>query len=67
METKKLYRSTTDKMIAGVCGGVAEYFAIDATVLRLLSALFIVFTGLFPGVFVYIIAVLIMPEKPATS
>lgn len=62
---KKLYRSATDKMIAGVCGGVAEYVRIDSTVLRLIWALVVAFTGFAPGVIVYIIAVIIMPMKPA--
>ncbi len=61
---KKLYRSATDKMIAGVCGGVAEYVHMDSTVLRLIWALVVVFTGFAPGVIVYIVAVIIMPIKP---
>ena len=40
MEMKKLYRSETNKMIAGVCGGIAEYFDIDATLVRLGFAVF---------------------------
>lgn len=64
METKKLYKSSTDKKIAGVCGGLAEYFDIDATILRLVWALVVVFSGFIPGGLVYIIAALVMPEKP---
>lgn len=64
MENKKLYRSATDKMLAGVCGGLAEYLSIDATILRLLWVLIVIFTGFVPGVLVYIIAAFIMPEKP---
>jgi phage shock protein C len=64
METQKLYRSSTDKIFTGVCGGLAEYLRLDANVLRLIWALVVVFTGFAPGVLVYIIAVLIMPEKP---
>ena len=41
METKKLYRSKTDKMISGVCGGLAQYFGVDATVVRLVFALLV--------------------------
>lgn len=62
--TKKLYRSSTDKLLTGVCGGIAEYLDIDATVLRLIWTLVVVFTGFVPGVLVYIIAVLVMPERP---
>ena len=67
MENKKLYRSSTDKVIAGVCGGLGEYLDIDPTVLRLLSALVIVFSGLFPGALVYLLAALIMPVKPSDT
>jgi phage shock protein C len=61
METKKLYRSRTDRMIAGVCGGLAEYFGIDAVIVRLL-ALVLLFTG--PGLFVYLIMWVITPQSP---
>lgn len=61
MEMKKLYRSRTDRMLAGVCGGLAEYFGIDAVIVRLL-ALVLLFTG--PGLFVYLIMWLITPLAP---
>jgi phage shock protein PspC (stress-responsive transcriptional regulator) len=60
MEGKKLYRSTTDKMLAGVCGGLAQYFGIDATIVRLIFAL-LVFFGVGSGIVLYIILALIMP------
>lgn len=59
---KKLYRSTTNRVFAGVCGGFAEYLNIDATILRVLWVLFVIFTGFFPGVLAYIIAIFIIPE-----
>ena len=59
---KKLYRSKTNKKIFGVCGGLAEYFEIDATIVRLILALLVVFAGF--GVLAYLIAALIMPEAP---
>ena len=59
---KKLYRSTTDKKIAGVCGGVAEYFGIDATLIRLALVLFTLFYG--AGILLYIICAFVIPEKP---
>jgi phage shock protein C len=62
--TKKLYRSSTDNMLTGVCGGIAEYLNIDSTVLRLIWVLIVVFTGFVPGVLVYIIAAIIMSLKP---
>lgn len=60
MEKKKLHRSTTDKKIFGVCGGIAEYFNIDPTVVRLIWALAVVFAG--TGLLAYLLAALVMPE-----
>lgn len=59
---KKLYRSTTDKKIAGVCGGLAAYLNIDSTIIRLIWALLVIFAG--TGILLYIIAALVMPEDP---
>ncbi len=61
---KKLYRSTTDNKLAGVCGGIAEYLDIDSTILRLIWILVVVFTGFVPGILVYIVAAIIMPVAP---
>lgn len=61
METKKLYRSRSDSMISGVCGGLAEYFGLDPTVVRLLYVLLSLFSVCFPGLLFYIIAMLIIP------
>ena len=63
METKKLYRSKTDKMISGVCGGLAQYFGVDATLVRLVFAL-LVFFGVGSGVLLYIILAIVMPLEP---
>lgn len=63
MKNKKLYRSATDKKIAGVCGGIAEYLEIDATVIRLIFLVMLVF-GIAPIVLVYLIMWIIMPEPP---
>jgi len=60
--TKKLYRSRTDRMLTGVCGGLAEYFAIDATIVRILFAVFALAGG--PGLILYIILALVMPNAP---
>lgn len=62
MEGKKLYKSNTDKKIAGVCGGIAEYFNIDATLVRLGWVVFRLLGG--SGLLAYIIAAIIMPERP---
>lgn len=57
---KRLYKSATDKKIFGVCGGIAEYFDIDSTWVRLIMALLILCMG--SGLLVYIVAALVMPE-----
>ena len=59
---KKLYRSRQDQIIGGVCGGIAEYFGIDATLVRLAFVLFALIEG--AGVIAYIIAWIIVPERP---
>lgn len=58
---KKLYRSRKDSKIAGVCGGIAEYFDVDPTIIRLLAVLTIFFGG--GGIIAYIIAWIIIPLK----
>lgn len=62
MEQKRLYRSRTNRVFAGVCGGLGEYVAIDPTAVRLLWLLAAIFTGLFPGLLAYILAIFIIPE-----
>ena len=59
---KKLYRSN-DKKICGVCGGIAEYFDLDPTIMRLLWVVLTLFTTVFPGVLAYIICALIVPQQ----
>jgi phage shock protein PspC (stress-responsive transcriptional regulator) len=59
---RKLTRSR-DKKIAGVCAGIAEYFGWDATAVRVIYAILSVFSAGFPGLILYIILWLIMPEK----
>ena len=59
---KKLYKSNQNKMLDGVCGGIAEYFGIDPTVVRLVWALFSLMGGC--GILAYIIAAIIIPRNP---
>ena len=59
---KKLYKSNQNKMLDGVCGGIAEYFGIDPTVVRLLWVLFSLMGGC--GILAYIIAAIIIPRNP---
>ena len=61
MPEKRLYRSNTNKMICGVCGGVAEYFGIDPTVVRLGWAILACFGG--TGILAYILAAIIIPDQ----
>ncbi len=60
MAPKKLTRST-NKMLAGVCGGIAEYFEVDPTLIRVAYAALSIFTTGFPGLLLYLILMLIMP------
>ena len=59
---KKLYKSATDRKIFGVCGGIAEYFGIDSSLVRLALVLFVLAGG--SGVLFYIIAALILSDDP---
>ncbi len=59
---KKLYRSITDKMIGGVCGGLADYFTVDPVIVRLLFVLAVIFGG--SGIIAYIILWIVIPQKP---
>ena len=59
---KKLYKSNQNKMLDGVCGGIAEYFGIDPTVVRLIWVLFSLMGGC--GILAYIITAIIIPRNP---
>ena len=61
----RLYRSESDKKIAGVCGGIAEYFGIDPTIIRLLWLISIAVYG--TGLLIYIVAAIIMPKREYTN
>jgi phage shock protein PspC (stress-responsive transcriptional regulator) len=60
MEPKKLYRSRTNRLLCGVCGGLGEYMNIDPTIIRLVLAI-LCFTG--TGIIAYIIAAIIIPDE----
>ena len=62
MGEKKL-KCSTDKKWFGVCGGLAEYFGIDVTILRILCAILIICTGLVPGLIAYLIIALVMSKN----
>ena len=61
METKRLYRSNRNKMICGVCGGIAEYFNVDPTIIRLVLAI-LAFS--WKGLLIYFLAAIIIPMEP---
>jgi phage shock protein C len=61
MAQKKLTRSA-NKVLAGVCGGIANYFDVDPTLVRILYVALSFFSAAFPGILLYIIMLLLMPE-----
>ncbi|MSD83600.1 PspC domain-containing protein [Lactobacillus curvatus] len=61
---KRLYKSSNNKMISGVMGGIAEYFNVDATLVRIIYVVFSAFSAAFPGIVVYIILAMVIPERP---
>lgn len=60
---KKLYRSYDNKMIAGVCGGIGEYFNVDPTIIRLAWVLLSLPMAIFGGIIAYVLAALIIPTR----
>ncbi|MCI8489386.1 MAG: PspC domain-containing protein [Lachnospiraceae bacterium] len=63
MEKKRLYKSSTNKVLCGVCGGIGEYFDVDPTIVRLICIALIFGWG--SGLLAYIVAAVIMPERPS--
>lgn len=61
---KKLTRSSTDRMIAGVFGGIGRYFKINPNILRVLYVALTIFTGFVPGIIIYAILAIIIPADP---
>jgi phage shock protein C len=65
---QRLSRSTTDRKVAGVCGGLAEYFRVDSTMVRVLWAILTIIPGaIVLGIVAYLVAWFIMPSAPATQ
>ena len=62
---KKLYKSNTQKMVSGVCGGIAEFFDVDPTIVRILFVIFGFGGG--SGFLLYLLAAVIMPDAPLTG
>lgn len=61
---RRLTRSVLDRKIAGVCGGCAEYFGMDSTILRILWVFVTLATGILPGVLAYVVGWILMPQAP---
>jgi len=64
MKNRKLYLSQTDKKLLGVCGGIAEFFEIDSSLVRLGWVVVTVLTGIVPGILGYIMAAIVIPKQP---
>ena len=60
---RRFLRSRTNRVLAGVCGGIAEYYGSDVTAVRILAVLIAVFTGILPLLFLYLIAAVLIPER----
>lgn len=60
---RKLFRTRTDSMLGGVCGGIASYFDLDPTLVRIGYILLSVLSAAFPGILVYLILWIVIPEE----
>lgn len=65
-EQRHLRRSRKNRMLAGVCGGLAEYFGMDPTLMRVLFIVVSVLSAAFPGVLVYVVCMIAIPEEDET-
>ena len=63
-EKKRIYRSRSDRMVAGVLGGWAAYLHLDPSLVRLAFVVLLILTGFFPGVFFYLVMAIIIPAEP---
>jgi phage shock protein C len=64
---KRLTLSKTDKKLTGLCGGIAAYFDVDSTVVRLIVLTVVIMSGVLPGVLLYAVAAAITPQEGATN
>jgi phage shock protein C len=62
-DPKRLYRSRTNRVFAGICGGIGDYFNVDPVPIRLIWLIVTIFTGVVPGLLAYLIAVFLVPER----
>jgi len=64
LNCKKLRRNMKNRMISGICSGLADFLHVDPTLVRIVTAIAVVITGFFPGFFAYVIGTWLIPEKP---
>jgi phage shock protein C len=62
MAEKRLMRSKTNRMVAGICGGIGEYFGIDANIIRVVWIVITALSGFLPGILAYVLVWLVVPE-----
>jgi len=66
-ERKRLYRSESDRKIAGVLGGLSDYLGVDPSLVRIAYAVLTILTGFLPGLFLYLLMAFIVPAEPEAS
>ena len=64
LEVKRLYRSKTDKVIWGICGGLAKYFGLDPVLIRVIAVVLLIICAFFPTIVAYIILRFVVPVEP---
>jgi phage shock protein C len=67
MAARRLYRKREDKMIAGVLSGIGEYLNVDASIIRVAYVVLTFFTGIVPGLIIYLPMVIIIPVEPEAT
>ncbi len=66
-ERRRLYRNRSDRMIAGVLGGLAEYWNIDPSITRIAYLVLTLLTGFVPGLVLYVLMLIVIPAEPAAG
>lgn len=64
MVPKKLYKDASNKKLCGVCAGIAKYFGIDPTIVRLGAVILSLATAIITGLIIYVVCAIIIPEEP---
>lgn len=65
--TKRLVRSRTNRVLAGVLGGIAAFFGTDTTLVRFIFVAFLILSGGVPGIIVYLVGIIIIPNEPLVT